>query len=80
MKKKILLGLALIFTMLSLSSCSALVNFLNTTDRTLQDFDRLLQNGEGCYRKLQRTFGCEQTNQDTTAVEKADYYYYTARP
>lgn len=78
--KKILLFFALILTMLSLSSCSALVNFLNTTDRTLQDFDHLLQNGEANYRKLQRTFGCEQTNKDTTAVEKADYYYYTARP
>ena len=78
--KNVLLGLMLLLTVLSLSGCSALVNFLDTTDRTLRNFDRLLENSEYRYQKLQRNFGCEQTNQDSTTTTKADYYYYTARP
>ena len=78
MKMKILLGLALIVAMLSLSSCSSLVNFLNATDRTLRNFDRLLENSEYRYQKLQSNFGCEQTDRDTTTTK--EYSKPTARP
>ena len=56
---------ALILTMLSLSGCASLVDFLNTTDRTLQDFDRLLQNSETNYRRMQNNFNSEHAT-DTT--------------
>lgn len=76
--KNVLLGLMLILTMLSLSGCSTVASFIDNSYKTLQDFELLLQNSEANYNKLQRNFGCEQTDKDTTTTK--EYSKPTARP
>ena len=63
--RNILLGLTLILMMLSLNGCLGVVHLLNTTDKTLQEFDLLLQNSASEYRWLQENLDYEQIKQDS---------------